>query len=73
MHVVLSGFSVRFLCFVQAKTVCRYGCMYFFATLMLMCVRCTIIVTYMSHNLMLCILFCFSFSIIIEILCYGSK
>ena len=26
---VLSGFSVRLLCFVQAKTVCRYGCIYF--------------------------------------------
>ena len=27
--VVLSGFSVRLFCFVQEKTVCRYGCMYF--------------------------------------------
>ena len=27
---VLSGFSVRLFCFVQGKTVCRYGCMYFF-------------------------------------------
>ena len=29
VQVVLSGFSVRFF-FVQAKTLCRYGCMYFF-------------------------------------------
>ena len=25
VHVVLLGFSVRLLCFVQAKTLCRYG------------------------------------------------
>ena len=35
VQVVLSGFSVRLICFVQAKTLCRYGCMYFFATLVL--------------------------------------
>ena len=28
-QVVLSGFSVRLFCFVQAKTLSRYGCMYF--------------------------------------------
>ena len=28
VQVVLSGFSVRLFCFVQAKTLCRYGCMY---------------------------------------------
>ena len=38
VKVVLSGFSVRLFCFVQAKTVCRYGCMYFFAALVLVCV-----------------------------------
>ena len=38
VHVVLSGFSVRLVCFVQPKTVCRYGCMYFFAVLVLVCV-----------------------------------
>ena len=26
-QVVLSGFSVRLFCFVQSKTLCRYGCM----------------------------------------------
>ena len=26
VQVVLSGFSVRLFSFVQAKTVCRYGC-----------------------------------------------
>ena len=31
VQVVLSGFSVRLLCFVHAKTLCRYGCMYFLA------------------------------------------
>ena len=33
VQVVLSGFSVRLLCFVQAKTLCRYGYMCFFAAL----------------------------------------
>ena len=28
VQVVLSGFIVRLFCFVQAKTLCRYGCMY---------------------------------------------
>ena len=35
VHVVLSGFSKRFFCFVEAKTLCRYGCMYFLSALVL--------------------------------------
>ena len=35
VQVVLSGFSNRLFCFVQAKTLCRYGCMYFLAALVL--------------------------------------
>ena len=38
VQVVLSGFSKRLFCFVHAKTVCRYGCMYFLAALVLLCV-----------------------------------
>ena len=38
VQVVLSGFSVRLFCFVQAKTLCRYGCMHFFSALVLVCV-----------------------------------
>ena len=38
VQVVLSGFSVRLFCFVQAKTLCMYGCMYFFASLVFVCV-----------------------------------
>ena len=38
VQVVLSGFSVRLFCFVKAKTLCRCGCMYFLAALVLMCV-----------------------------------
>ena len=38
VQVILSGFSVRLFCFVQAKTLCRYGCMYFLAVLVLVCV-----------------------------------
>ena len=37
-QVVLSGFSKRLFCFVQAKTLCRYGCIYFLAALVLVCV-----------------------------------
>ena len=29
---------MRLFCVVQAKTVCRYGCMYFLAALVLLCV-----------------------------------
>ena len=38
VQVVLSGFSVRLFCFVQENTLCRYGCMYFLDTLVLVCV-----------------------------------
>ena len=38
VQVVLSGFSMRLFCFVQAKTFCRYGCIYFLAALVLVCV-----------------------------------
>ena len=36
--VVLSGFSMRLFCFVQAITFCRYSCIYFLAALVLVCV-----------------------------------
>ena len=38
VQVLLSGFSVRLFCFVQAKTFCMYGCIYFLAALVLVCV-----------------------------------
>ena len=38
VRVVLSGFRVRLFCFVHAKTLCRYGCMYLLAVLVLVCV-----------------------------------
>ena len=38
VQVVWSGFSVRLFWFVQATTLCRYGCMYFLAVLVLVCV-----------------------------------
>ena len=38
VQVVLSGFSVRLFCFFHATTLCRYGCMYFLAALVLVCV-----------------------------------
>ena len=39
MQVVMYGFSVRLFCLVQAKLyVCMYGCMYFLAVFVLVCV-----------------------------------
>ena len=38
VQVVLSGFNKRLFCFVQAKTLCKCGCMYFLAALVLVCV-----------------------------------
>ena len=38
VQVVLFGFSVILVCFVQAKTLCRYGCMYFLDALVFVCV-----------------------------------
>ena len=38
VQVILSGFSVRSLCFVHAKALCRYGCMHLLAALVLVCV-----------------------------------
>ena len=36
--IVSSGYSVILFWFVQTKTLCMYGCMYFFAALVLVCV-----------------------------------
>ena len=38
VQVVMSGFSGRLFCFVQAKTLCRYACIYSLAALVLLCV-----------------------------------
>ena len=38
-QVILSGFSMRLFYFVQARTLCRYSCMYFFAAPVLVCVE----------------------------------
>ena len=37
VQVVLSGFSMKLFCFVQAK-LCMYGCMYFLTAFVLVCV-----------------------------------
>ena len=54
VQVVLFGFSVRLVCFVQAKTLCRYGCMYFFAALVLVCVDVMVDVICVGHDLNWC-------------------
>ena len=38
VQVIFSGFSMILFCFVQTKTLCRYGCIYFLAALVLVCV-----------------------------------
>ena len=38
VQVVLSGFSVILFCFIQARTLCRYGCIYFLVALVLVCI-----------------------------------
>ena len=38
VQVLFSRFSMRLFWFVQATTLCRYGCMYFLAALVLVCV-----------------------------------
>ena len=38
MQVILSDFNVRLLCFVQEKRLCVYGCIYYLAALVLVCV-----------------------------------
>ena len=38
VQVVLPGFCMRLFCFVQANIFCRYGCIYFLAALVLVCV-----------------------------------
>ena len=52
MQVVLSGFNVRLLCFVQENTLCGYVCMYFLVALVLV-VRCDGDVC-VDHNLNRC-------------------
>ena len=57
VQVVLSGFSKRLFCFVQAQTLCMcrmcmYGCMYFLAALVLVYVD--VIVICIGHDLNRC-------------------
>ena len=56
VQVVLSGFSVRLICFVQAKTICRYGCMYFFDCTRACVYRCDGDAICVRHDLNRCLL-----------------
>ena len=53
MQVVLSGFSERLVCCVQVKTLCMYGCMYFSAALVLVCI-CDCDIICVGHDLNWC-------------------
>ena len=52
VQVFFSGFSVILFCFVRAKTLCRYGCMYFL-TRACVC-RCDGDVIFVGHDLIWC-------------------
>ena len=66
VQVVLYGFSVIMFCFVQAKTVCRYGCIYFLAALMSVCVRCDGDVISVGHALNRCSGWWYVYSVNVE-------
>ena len=51
VQVVLSGFSIRLFCIVQAKTICMYGCIYLLAAFVLVCVNVMVMV---GHDLNRC-------------------
>ena len=51
VQVVVSGFSVRLFCFVQVKTLCRYGCMYFLGCTRACVCRCDGDVVCVGHHL----------------------
>ena len=65
VKVVLFGFSVRLFCVVKVKTVCRYGCMYFLAALVLVC-RCDGHVICVGHDLNWCSLLWYVCSVYVE-------
>ena len=50
VQVFLAGFSKRSFWFVHAKTLCRYGCMYFLAALVLVSVDVIVMSSAFRHN-----------------------
>ena len=62
VQVVLSGFRVRLFYFVQATTLCRYGCKYFLAALVLVCVD----VICVGHDLNWCSWWWYVYSVYVE-------
>ena len=59
VQVVLPGFSVILLCFIQAKTLCSYGCMYSLAELVFVCVDSDGDVICVCHDLNWCCGWCY--------------
>ena len=53
VQVVLSGFNMKLFCIVQAKALCRYGCMCFLTVLVLVC-GCDRDVICVDHDLNRC-------------------
>ena len=51
---VFSGFSMRVFCFVQAKTLYRYGCMYIFGCTHTCVCGCDVVCDVVDHDLNRC-------------------
>ena len=54
LQVVLSEFSMALFCFVQAKPLCRYGCIHLLAALVLFVCGCDGDVICVGHDLNRC-------------------
>ena len=65
VQVDLSGFSVILYCFLHAKTVCRYSCMYCLAAFVRV-YRCDGDVISVSHDLNLCSVWWYVCSVNVE-------
>ena len=66
VQVVLSGFSVTLFCSVQAKIVCRDGCMYFLAALVLVFVDVMVMSSCIGHDLNQCSGWWYVYSVNVE-------
>ena len=51
VQVGFSGFSVRLFCYVQAKVLCMYGCIYLLAELVVVCGLCDGDINCVVHDL----------------------
>ena len=62
---------MKLFCFVQAKTLCSYGCMYFLPALVLVCVRCDGDLICVGHDLNWCSWWWYVCSVYVEVFVKG--